>query len=110
LSASKRHRIKILSDGYLRVEEGDWTGYELAMTRALGHKLLAKFGVVTSPFVLQRTLELTDVCLILASDGVWDAFSYKEAVHLVMSSVAQGKSAREAAEILVNSAVEIIEK
>eukprot|EP01023_Acetabularia_acetabulum_P007228 TRINITY_DN13075_c0_g1_i7.p1 TRINITY_DN13075_c0_g1~~TRINITY_DN13075_c0_g1_i7.p1 ORF type:complete len:246 (-),score=38.15 TRINITY_DN13075_c0_g1_i7:187-924(-) len=110
LQSKGHNKISLLNDGYLRVEEGDWAGYELAMTRALGHKLLAKFGVVYSPSILIRQLQSSDVCLILASDGVWDAYSHKEAVDLVMSLVSQGKSARQAAEILVNSSVEIVEK
>ena len=49
-----------------------WQGFQLAMTRALGHKLLGEYGVIATPSVAIRTLQPEDVCLILASDGIWE--------------------------------------
>lgn len=39
------------------------------MTRALGHNMLADFGVIAIPSVIQREIDPADTCLILASDG-----------------------------------------
>ena len=36
-------------DGYLTVEEGRLRGFQLAMTRALGHRLLSGYGVSAEP-------------------------------------------------------------
>eukprot|EP01026_Neomeris_dumetosa_P028061 TRINITY_DN2275_c0_g1_i1.p2 TRINITY_DN2275_c0_g1~~TRINITY_DN2275_c0_g1_i1.p2 ORF type:complete len:348 (-),score=34.41 TRINITY_DN2275_c0_g1_i1:5231-6274(-) len=106
----KQNKISIMKDGYIRLEEGDWHGYELAMTRALGHKELYKFGVISQPYVFTKTLKPSDECLIVASDGVWDIYSHQEAVYLVTTLKAQGKSAREAADVLVNTSVQLMQK
>lgn len=42
------------------------------MTRALGHKLLSEYGVITTPAVASQRLQGQDVCLIIATDGVWE--------------------------------------
>ncbi len=47
-------------------------GYQLSMTRALGHSMLSDFGVIWAPSVRLHRLAPGDCCLILASDGVWD--------------------------------------
>ena len=47
-------------------------GYQLSMTRALGHSMLSDFGVIWTPSVRLHRLAPGDCCLILASDGVWD--------------------------------------
>eukprot|EP01025_Chloroclados_australasicus_P032005 TRINITY_DN323_c0_g1_i1.p2 TRINITY_DN323_c0_g1~~TRINITY_DN323_c0_g1_i1.p2 ORF type:complete len:348 (-),score=27.52 TRINITY_DN323_c0_g1_i1:553-1596(-) len=109
-SLAYARQVSIQNDGYLRVEQGDWKGYEIGMTRALGHKLLAKFGVLITPSISLRMLQSTDLCLILASDGVWDAYNYTEAVNLVLSQIAQGKTSNQAAEVLVECAVERLHK
>ena len=62
------------------------------MTRALGHSLLADFGVVPTPAVAGlRALDSSAACLVLASDGVWDAMSPAEAVRFVMHAVDQAR-------------------
>lgn len=50
--------------GYLSIRSGMWAGYELSVTRALGHKHLAQYGVVCEPTVQTLTLQPTDVCLV----------------------------------------------
>ena len=42
---------------------------QLSMTRALGHNMLADFGVIATPSVVQQQLSPADVCLVVASDG-----------------------------------------
>lgn len=42
---------------------------QLSMTRALGHNMLADFGVIPTPTVVQRELRPEDACLVVASDG-----------------------------------------
>ncbi|XP_047084078.1 probable protein phosphatase 2C 37 [Lolium rigidum] len=55
-------------DGQLRVRG------ILAMSRALGHRLL-KPAVICDPEITITTRSEEDDCLILASDGLWDAVS-----------------------------------
>ncbi len=62
------------------------------MTRALGHSMLADYGVVPAPAVAgPRALGSSAACLVLASDGVWDAMSPAEAVRFVMHAVDQAR-------------------
>jgi hypothetical protein len=42
------------------------------MTRALGHKLLGDYGVICTPSVTLRKMEQDAICLIVATDGVWE--------------------------------------
>ena len=88
-------------DGYLGIKRGPWAGFELAVSRSLGHKLMANYGVVPTPTVRKMTLRPTDCCLIVASDGIWDVMEPTEAVRHVMSNIDNGMSPRQAAEELV---------
>uniref|UniRef100_A0A7S1X3X9 PPM-type phosphatase domain-containing protein n=1 Tax=Tetraselmis chuii TaxID=63592 RepID=A0A7S1X3X9_9CHLO len=90
---------------YLRVGDGDWEGYEIGMTRALGHRMLTDYGLISEPEVTHVMLEPRHCCLILASDGVWPYVAPGEAVRLVMEEVDNGASAATAAEALVKYAV-----
>eukprot|EP00873_Tetraselmis_striata_P035191 jgi/Tetstr1/455455/TSEL_042284.t1 len=92
---------------YLRVGEGDWAGYEIGMTRALGHRMLPKYGLLSEPEVTHLELEPRHCCLIIASDGVWPYVPPGEAVRLVMGEVDNGASAAAAAKALVKHAVEM---
>ena len=94
-------------DGYLTVNEGRLSGYQLAMTRALGHCVLSQYGVIPRPSVQRHTLSRDDLCLILASDGVWETCSPSEAVVCLCDLLAQGQSVPEAALELARSAVEL---
>lgn len=100
-------KVKCEADGYLHVLEGPWMGYELAVSRALGHKHMEEYGVIPDPHVMCFEAKPEDCCLILASDGVWDAMDGQEAVNRVMEAVGEGKSAAQAARILVEDAVEL---
>ncbi|KAF6264742.1 phosphatase 2C-like domain-containing protein [Scenedesmus sp. NREL 46B-D3] len=55
----------------------------LAMSRALGDQLAHTVGVSSEPQHVQLELTPADKLLILASDGVWEFISSKEAVELV---------------------------
>jgi serine/threonine protein phosphatase PrpC len=52
-----------------------------------------------------RQLAPADVCLIAATDGVWDVLGYVPAVKLVADVIAEGGSAEEAATALCSEAV-----
>ncbi|GFR40740.1 hypothetical protein Agub_g1350 [Astrephomene gubernaculifera] len=94
-------------DGYMQVVSGPWQGYELAVTRALGHKHMADYGVLPQPHVVSLEAGRDDCCLVLASDGVWDVMDGPEVVNRVMEAAADGKKATEAAKMLVEAAVDL---
>eukprot|EP00967_Tisochrysis_lutea_P018505 scaffold20961_cov24-Tisochrysis_lutea.AAC.3 len=50
-------------DGYIQATAGPWAGYELSVTRALGHKNLEAYGVVAKPHVAMLKLEQKHTCL-----------------------------------------------
>jgi hypothetical protein len=50
--------------GYLSCRAGMWAGYELSVTRALGHKHLGAYGVLCEPTVTTMTLQPDDACLV----------------------------------------------
>lgn len=93
-------------DGYLTVTQGRLTGYQLAMTRALGHRLLSSYGVIQTPSIKRHTLSADDLCLVVASDGLWESLSPSETVSSLCDLLSQGRSVPEAALELVRSAVE----
>ncbi|KAJ4829297.1 hypothetical protein Tsubulata_000994 [Turnera subulata] len=73
----------------------------LAMARAFGDFCLKDFGLISVPDVYYRRLTKRDEFIILASDGVWDVLSNKEAVDVVASAPGPTTAAR----ALVDSAV-----
>lgn len=99
-------RVKILPDGYISVDGGRFRGYQLAMSRALGHNMLADCGVISEPTISHHTLGPSDACLVIASDGVWDCYTALEAVEFCMEVAYDGGSAAVAAELLCSEAVE----
>eukprot|EP00879_Flechtneria_rotunda_P015863 GHRR01016590.1.p1 GENE.GHRR01016590.1~~GHRR01016590.1.p1 ORF type:complete len:233 (+),score=75.21 GHRR01016590.1:1096-1794(+) len=94
---------------YLRIHTGMWAGYELGVTRALGHKHLEAHGVSCEPAVNTFELQPEDACLIIASDGVWDVMDAREAANRVMDVISAGGSAAEAAKRLVQDTVMLAE-
>jgi len=107
VTASVGRRVELLrSDGYLAVAAGRFQGYQLSMTRALGHSMLSDFGVIAKPSIAQRTLDDNDTCLIVASDGVWDCFSPTEAIELCMDVIENGGTAEDAAAALCEESVD----
>uniref|UniRef100_A0ACD5TWU7 Uncharacterized protein n=1 Tax=Avena sativa TaxID=4498 RepID=A0ACD5TWU7_AVESA len=88
---SQDHKLERRPDEVARVEAaGDTVFFHngmlrvrgiLGMSRALGHRFL-KPGVICVPEITITTRSWEDDCLILASDGIWDAISNQEACHV----------------------------
>ncbi|WCJ32504.1 Protein phosphatase 2C family protein [Euphorbia peplus] len=66
----------------------------LAMARAFGDFCLKDYGLISVPDVYYRHLTKKDEFIILASDGVWDVLSNKEAVDIVASAPGRATAAR----------------
>ncbi|XP_075487137.1 putative protein phosphatase 2C 6 isoform X2 [Primulina tabacum] len=66
----------------------------LAMARAFGDFCLKDFGLISMPDVYHRHITERDEFVILATDGVWDVLSNKEAVDIVASAPSRGTAAR----------------
>ncbi|XP_062079089.1 probable protein phosphatase 2C 18 [Humulus lupulus] len=66
----------------------------LAMARAFGDFCLKDFGLISVPDVYYRHLTEKDEFIILATDGVWDVLSNKEAVEIVASAPSRATAAR----------------
>ncbi|KAL4422971.1 hypothetical protein ABPG75_009168 [Micractinium tetrahymenae] len=94
-------------DGYLIVEEGRLRGFQLGMTRALGHRLLSQYGVSSIPTVSLHKLAPEHMCLIVATDGVWEVLGSAAAVKLVCDALAEGHTPGEAARQLAAEAVHL---
>ncbi|KAI4304193.1 hypothetical protein MLD38_039742 [Melastoma candidum] len=65
----------------------------LAMARAFGDFCLKDFGLISVPEVSCRQLTEKDEFIILATDGVWDVLSNKEAVDIVASAPSRSSTA-----------------
>ncbi|XP_042418903.1 probable protein phosphatase 2C 66 [Zingiber officinale] len=66
----------------------------LAMSRAFGDFCLKDYGLISVPDILYHRLSDKDKFIILASDGVWDVLSNKEAVDIVASAPSRATAAR----------------
>ncbi|KAL0443191.1 UNVERIFIED_CONTAM: putative protein phosphatase 2C 6 [Sesamum latifolium] len=66
----------------------------LAMARAFGDFCLKDFGLISIPDVYHHHITERDQFVILATDGVWDVLSNKEAVDIVASAPGRGTAAR----------------
>ncbi|XP_073029304.1 probable protein phosphatase 2C 6 [Primulina eburnea] len=66
----------------------------LAMARAFGDFCLKDFGLISMPDVYHHHITERDEFVILATDGVWDVLSNKEAVDIVASAPSHGTAAR----------------
>ena len=56
----------------------------IAMSRSFGDLVAASVGVIPTPEVWERDVQLeTDRFIVLASDGVWEFISNQEAVDIV---------------------------
>lgn len=75
----------------------------LAMTRALGHVTLSKYGVISQPDFYSASLRDKDM-LVLACDGLWDVLNTREVTRLVASYVKEGKDPQTIAAALVERA------
>ncbi|CAI9755057.1 unnamed protein product [Fraxinus pennsylvanica] len=66
----------------------------LAMARAFGDFCLKDFGLISMPDVYYHRITERDEFVVLATDGVWDVLSNKEAVDIVASARGRGTAAR----------------
>ncbi|CAL9095410.1 unnamed protein product [Musa textilis] len=66
----------------------------LAMARAFGDFCLKDYGLISVPDISYRQLTDKDEFIILATDGVWDVLSNKEAVDIIASAPTRGTAAR----------------
>lgn len=66
----------------------------LAMARAFGDFCLKDFGLISVPDVCHRRLTERDEFVVMATDGVWDVLSNKEAVDIIASAPGRATAAR----------------
>ncbi|XP_071725742.1 probable protein phosphatase 2C 66 [Rutidosis leptorrhynchoides] len=66
----------------------------LAMARAFGDFCLKDFGLISVPDVYYHRITDRDKFVVLATDGVWDVLSNKEAVDIVAAAPSRSTSAR----------------
>ncbi|XP_065863723.1 probable protein phosphatase 2C 41 [Euphorbia lathyris] len=66
----------------------------LALSRAFGDYCVKDFGLISIPDVTHRTITTRDQFVILATDGLWDVISNKEAIEIVSSTPKRKKSAK----------------
>ncbi|XP_030446953.1 probable protein phosphatase 2C 6 [Syzygium oleosum] len=66
----------------------------LAMARAFGDFCLKDFGLISVPDIYYRHLSEGDEFIIMATDGVWDVLSNKEAIDIVSSAPSRTTAAR----------------
>lgn len=99
-NADERTRITA-AGGHIKESKGDvrlvapGTGTGLQVTRSLGDRMFKKFApaMLSEPATGFLTLDHGDEFCILASDGVWDAFTPQQAVdHVRKIPTAQGKA------------------
>lgn len=60
------------ANGYLSPNDSTYGFHSLAMTRALGHKFLGRYGVIHDPHIAHYPVTDEDVVLVVGSDGLWD--------------------------------------
>ncbi|CAN8233619.1 unnamed protein product [Cochlearia groenlandica] len=75
----------------------------LAMARAFGDFCLKDYGLISVPDIVYRRLTDRDQFIILASDGVWDVLSNKEAVDIIASAPSRSTAARALVDTAVRS-------
>lgn len=111
VSANKKDVHRILQshpkktkfmNGYLSPNHRVYGFHSLAMTRALGHKFLGKYGVIHEPHIAHYEVSENDLVLVVGSDGLWDVVE-KEDVFSV--ATAQGIAAQSACKKLIEVAL-----
>jgi serine/threonine protein phosphatase PrpC len=81
--------VTLRDDGYIEVANlgGVQSSVALSMTRAVGHRHLEEYGVIPRPEIKFYDLVDDDACIILATDGVWDAMHPRDAALFVLKRV-----------------------
>lgn len=77
----------------------------LAVTRALGHRN-DKDLILSLPEVKRVVLEVEDLAVVVATDGIWDKIKEEEVAEKVEKMRAEGKSPKEVAQDLKNQAMQ----
>ncbi|GMH59961.1 hypothetical protein TrST_g7675 [Triparma strigata] len=77
----------------------------LAVTRALGHRN-NKDLILSLPEVKRVVLEVEDLAVVVATDGIWDKIKEEEVAEKVENMRAEGKSPKEVAQDLKNQAMQ----
>ncbi|XP_047083885.1 probable protein phosphatase 2C 66 [Lolium rigidum] len=75
----------------------------LAMARAFGDFCLKDYGLISVPEISYRRLTEKDEFIILATDGVWDVLSNKDAVDIVAAAPSRATAARALVDCAVRS-------
>ncbi|XP_047170656.1 probable protein phosphatase 2C 34 isoform X1 [Vigna umbellata] len=93
-------RVFCLEDepGVHRVWLPDAESPGLAMSRAFGDYCIKGHGLISVPEVTHRNISVRDQFVVLATDGVWDVISNKEAVEIVSSTADKAKAAKKLVE------------
>lgn len=74
------------------------------MSRSIGDHGMGRELVISTPVVTSRELTESDMCIILASDGVWEFISSQRAVDIVQAASKDG--ATQACKALIAAATE----
>ena len=74
------------------------------MSRSVGDLGFTKVGVTHEPTVSDRTIEHEDEWIIMASDGIWEFITNREAVEIVRKTWDEHKSATMCTRALINKA------
>lgn len=98
--------IRKYDDEAPRVVAYNETGqmYALGMSRSVGDLCFTKVGVTHEPTVSSRTIEHEDEWIIMASDGIWEFITNREAVEIVRKTWDEHKSATMCTRALINKA------
>ena len=80
-------------------------GSAVMPSRAFGD-FHCKPSISAIPHVGNKALEPQDDFIVIASDGLWDQLTYKDAVDIVYSHLAAGKAPKEAAHALIRASNE----
>lgn len=91
----ERERKRIESEGGVVIWAGTWrVGGVLAVSRAFGDRPLKRY-VIACPDVRHDNLDSGEESIILASDGLWDVVSNKEAADMVREQMNVKLAARQ---------------
>eukprot|EP00392_Amoebophrya_sp_AT5.2_P015616 g15829.t1 len=72
------------------------------VTRALGDFAFKTSGVTCEPYYAQRELKPDDVCICLATDGLWDVLDEDDVAGIVLATSRKGDKLRRVAQNLVD--------
>jgi len=107
-NSEELHRIRtkfkntLLKDGYLQPNKSVYNWHQLAMTRALGHKFLQKYGVIPTPHITRFSVTPNDLIIVVASDGLWDVIDHEQVIQIAIQDPPQ-----KASESLVQTAIKM---